>query len=553
LDEQKIKTYLLRRLPDYMIPRTFVNLEKLSLTENGKLDIKSLPLMQLENKDNYLAPRSKQETLICKAFANILGVPKVGIDDDFFSFGGNSIQAIRLSSVLQANFDIKVADIFNLRTPRKLAKGTVYGKNILSRKLGMVRRVYKKKQFNNEYIDVKSRQKLDVYTKSFENLHVDISLIKSINNVLLTGSTGYLGCNILNQLLSMTNYKIYLLIRTDSQSEGIERINKKYQFYFGETLNDVMGSRVFVFKADIEENYLGLSQEEYQDLTIKIDSVIHAAALAKHYGEYNKFYSTNVRATINLLEFTRLTKLKDFHHISTAGVLSYISISDRKKYECTENDTPHISEVSNNVYVQTKLQGEHEVIRFRDLGLHCNIYRVGNLAFMSEGCQVQENVEDNVFYNWLKCLFTISCSTEVINKVEISQTDLTAQAIVKVFDKQSLSNQTYHVFNPHLFDMSTAFKNNGVEILSMEMFTDLIIRHVKMGSYYDLIVKFLLRQGWLDWYKEQNIIFVKILQNRTQHILKELDFEWPLITNEIICNYLGTLKLNRRIDNKDKK
>jgi hypothetical protein len=59
---------------------------------------------------------------------------------------------------------------------------------------------------------------------------------------------------------------------------------------------------------------------------------------------------------------------------------------------------------------------------------------------MLENYLVQENVSDNAFYNWLKYLFIIKCSTEVINKVEISPNDLTAKVIIKILDKKYLSN-----------------------------------------------------------------------------------------------------------------
>jgi hypothetical protein len=117
-----------------------------------------------------------------------------------------------------------------------------------------------------------------------------------------------------------------------------------------------------------------------------------------------------------------------------------------------------------------------------------------------------------------------------------------AQAIVKIFDKKYLGSQTYHVFNPYLFDMVDVFKNNGVKILPIETFIDLIEKHIKEGNYHDLIVKFMLRQGWLDWDERQNVVFMNVLQNKTQHILKMLGFEWPQLVDETVCNYLNALK-----------
>ena len=547
LNEQEIESYLAKQLPSYMIPRVFIHLEKLPLTLSGKLDKKALPEPIFTNEDDYLLPRSKQEELICNAFANILNLKKIGINDDFFLLGGNSILAIKLASMLQSNFDIKVADIFEFRTPKKLARGSTFGKNFLQYKLEKVKAAYEKENNKDKNHDTKTQEELDDYISSFKKTSSNISLKKPIQNVLLSGATGYLGCNILNQLLTQTDYKIYLLIRANSQLEATEKVNKKYLFYFDRLLNDNLNSRIFIIKADIEEDFMGLSSSEYQHLTTTVDSVIHTAALVKHYGEYDKFYSANVKATHNLLEFTKLTKQKDFHYISTIGVLNYTPIMREIKSICTEDDLPIISETSSNIYVQTKLLGEHLVTKYQNLGLQCNIYRVGNLAFMSENYHVQENISDNAFYNWLKCIFAIKSSAEEINKVEMSQTDLTAQAIVKIFDKIYLNNQTYHIFNPHLFYITDVFKNSDIKMLPIEAFIDLIKQYIKNGSHHDLIVKFLLRQGWLDLGEIQIVAPMDILQDRTQHILKKLNFEWLPINSKVVYNYLDVLKLTGNI------
>ena len=112
LDEQKIRTHLFEHLPVYMIPSVFVYLQQLPLTRNGKLDKKALPQPEFEDKNSYVAPRDEQEKIVCKAFLDILDLKKVGINDDFFYFGGNSISAIKLVSRLHENFDITLADIF---------------------------------------------------------------------------------------------------------------------------------------------------------------------------------------------------------------------------------------------------------------------------------------------------------------------------------------------------------------------------------------------------------------------------------------------------------
>ena len=101
LDESLLLSYLDKTLPDYMIPSTFMHLEKLPLTVNGKLDRKALPDPEFGgDKDSYVAPRNEIEGKLCSIWEEVLGLPSgsVGIRDNFFRLGGNSILAIRLVS-----------------------------------------------------------------------------------------------------------------------------------------------------------------------------------------------------------------------------------------------------------------------------------------------------------------------------------------------------------------------------------------------------------------------------------------------------------------------
>ena len=125
IDEDKLLNYLNSKLPDYMVPTALVHLYELPVNINGKLDRKALPAPCLVNKDEYLAPRNDLEVKICHIWADILELDKdkLGIRDDFFRLGGNSILAIKLVSRLnkQLNSNISVSLIFKYNTIERLA------------------------------------------------------------------------------------------------------------------------------------------------------------------------------------------------------------------------------------------------------------------------------------------------------------------------------------------------------------------------------------------------------------------------------------------------
>lgn len=110
------------RLPDYMVPAHLVVLDEFPVTANGKVDRRALPALGDSRGRSFLAPRTPQERLLCDVFAKTLGVERVGVDDDFFALGGDSIVAVSVALALRPEgFKLRSQEIVSHRTPEKLA------------------------------------------------------------------------------------------------------------------------------------------------------------------------------------------------------------------------------------------------------------------------------------------------------------------------------------------------------------------------------------------------------------------------------------------------
>ncbi|MGH3754099.1 MAG: non-ribosomal peptide synthase/polyketide synthase, partial [Pseudonocardiaceae bacterium] len=120
----QLRSHLAQALPEYMIPAVFVVLEALPLGPTGKLDRRALPApdQAAEPVVAYVAPRSPTEHTLAEIWAEVLGVERVGVDDNFFESGGDSILSIQLvSRVRKAGFGLTSKDIFFHQTVAKLA------------------------------------------------------------------------------------------------------------------------------------------------------------------------------------------------------------------------------------------------------------------------------------------------------------------------------------------------------------------------------------------------------------------------------------------------
>ena len=281
MDIQELKKHLGKFMPTYMIPSYFVFMEKLPINANGKINRKELPepLREIKEDVPYVEPRDKTDKVLQTVFSEVLKLENIGIDNDFFAMGGDSLTVIQaLTKLYKYDLGISATDFYKYPTIRLLSNKI---KNNIQLEDDMQREPFA------VVPDFKLSEKLTN---------------REMKNVLVTGATGFLGSHIVKNLLDSTEAKVYCLVRGSSQAEARERFYKVFKFYFN---TQYCEDRIEIINGDITMEDLGVGSEMSYKLGRTIDNIIHTAALVKYYGDYKEFETINIAGVRNVMIFAK--------------------------------------------------------------------------------------------------------------------------------------------------------------------------------------------------------------------------------------------------------
>ena len=526
---RNLNTFLKEKLAEYAIPNYIIQLDKFPLTPNGKIDKEKLPTNFL-SKAEYIEPRDEFEQKLSDIFKKIFMIKKVGIDDNFFDLGGDSLTAIKFQiEALNQGLKITYADIFSKPTIRKLSED----KN---------KKIDYKVDTDYNFNEINKIISKNNISEIKENKNDN-----NIKNVLLIGSTGFLGIHILEQLILNKANKIYCIIREKSSVDPITRLKNYIEFYFGGKYSKLIGDKIIVIDGDITDKLLGQKTEEkYQELAQNVDCVIHTAAIVKHYGNLKKFKDTNIEGTENVANFCKKFN-KKLYYISTLSVSGNIlkNSINNETIDFKENQF-YIGQDLNNVYVYTKFEAEKRILEKIKNGLDACILRVGNITNRYSDGKFQINVSENAFLNRIKSIIKLGVVQEQLleHSLEFTPVDFCAKAIVKVV-KDNTKFTILHIFNHNfikiskIIDILNQLEEKIVPVNDDEFKKkiNLALKDKELKSQISGILTD------LDENKQLNLIN-DIIPNSdfTKIYLQTLGFKWPKIDEEYIKKYINYFK-----------
>lgn len=448
-----------------------------------------------ERKKDYVAPSTAEQKRLCDAMEQVLRISNVGIKDDFFERGGDSLSALEYATII----GVQAQDIYEFPTVEMLEEMLLNGSS-------------QEKKKEEEKVDVNS------LIRHNSNLFYEADP----QYVLLTGATGFLGAHILRELLRR-NLHVVCLVR------NIDKLKPTLKTYFPKEYEKFSYK---VVKGDIELDKFGLTESEYEILAKKIDMVFHVAANVHHAGHYEDFERSNVIGTQHVIDFCKAAGAV-LQHTSTASVNGAGTVAQSNSDAKFDEFCLDIGQnYEQNVYIHSKYKSEERVLLAREAGLKANIFRIGNLTWRKSDGMFQKNASDNGFLERFKGLLKIKMYSKELAEypIDFTPVDECAEAYVLLAMNHHVNN-IYNLYNPNVYNLDALCKKFMLsakrvprEVFEMSLKEQIADKGVMVLSFYNAIAS-----------ASKN---VPISNEYTTAELEKLGFRW----SKIGLSYLKFIK-----------
>ncbi|HUG34077.1 MAG TPA: amino acid adenylation domain-containing protein [Anaerolineales bacterium] len=470
-DINQLRAYLRTKLPEYMIPASFVILDAMPLTPNGKVDRKALPVLtqdQLATRAEYVPPRTEEERAIAAICAEVLNLERVGLYDNFFDLGGNSLIATRLIFQLQEHFQVRIplVRLFESPTMEGLAMAIADART--------------KPAMDDMYGVVTLDQlKSDVVLDNAIRASGNPTAHQPPKRILLSGATGFLGAYLLKGLLDKTDADVTCLVRAENAGVGLERLKKNLEYY--QLWDDTLTARIHILPGDLDRPRFGLTESEFEPLAEELDAIYHNGAMVNFVYPYHALKPVNVDSTHEILRLASSKKIKPVHFVSSVSV--FMKGDLRERGICYENANLDEVGVPFGGYGQSKWVAEGLVHAAAERGIPMTIFRPDNI--LGDRRTGILNTSD-MTYSLVQAIFKMGAVPDIEIMGSVVPVDFVSEAILHLSMQPASLGKTFH--------LSTVKQSNFIEIFRMVSEKGVPIRRLPFTEwktdYYNLAKQF---------------------------------------------------------------
>src|ERR1700726_406936 len=315
--------------------------------------------------------------------------------------------------------------------------------------------------------------------------------IPMLNQVLLTGGTGFIGPFIMKSLLEQTQAKIYVLVSSSDEKQGRQRLRAAMDSMgpCGAGMMEMFEARVIPVCGDLGQPKLGLMQDVWDYLASEIDTVFHNGATVNYLLNYDLMRNANVLGTNEVVRLAFEGRLKEFNYVSTTFVFGWAV-----KSVLYETDVNEDMELLDFGYSQTKWVAEQVVADARAQGLSVRIFRP---ALVSPSVTGGGNNFD-IAVRLVAFMVNHGIGVDALNQVSFVPADIVANNIVAISTTPGTENKTYHVVRDDyanmldITELITRSTGRQFEIFSIRDFVPELIRRCRKEDLLFPLLDFLV-------------------------------------------------------------
>jgi amino acid adenylation domain-containing protein/thioester reductase-like protein len=430
------------KLPAFMVPSAFVVLQALPLTNNGKVDREALPrvggrLVGSTGRmdESFQAPSTVTEERLAKLWADILGLERVGAQDNFFDLGGHSLLTTQVVVSIRElwGLALPLSALFEHPTVAGLAQ--VMDAALAAGQTQVVSEVAP--------VDLAREVTLDEAIQiQADSTRASVTTPSTAQAILITGASGFLGAYLVVELLRSSSAQLHCLVRADSRAQAHQRIQDNLGQYG--LWDEAWAPRIVAVPGDLARPLLGLSQSQFNELAERIDLMVHNGAWVNFTYPYQRLKATNVQGTQEVIRLAAQSRVKPLHFVSTASV--FPSTTD-PTLKALEGDALLEWQSLQGGYAQSKWVAEKIVMLAKQRGLPVSIYRPGTIT--GDGQRGACNTDDLIF-RMLKGCIQLGQAPDIEFMVGMVPVDYVSRAIVQLAHQQSVTGdaQAFHIVNP---------------------------------------------------------------------------------------------------------
>ena len=425
--ERQLRQCCKHHLPKWMMPSFFEFLERMPLTPSGKTDLQALSDIALSKTVNEACYQyaSKEEEEIARVMADILKLPAVAPNDDFFLCGGDSLDTIILISRLQQmGIAVTSEELHQTATPRLLAQMREPDASMCVHSSQL--------ESQWQYPTTPLSPWRGAGCEALSGVRRPLFLV--------TGATGFLGSHLLSEQLA-SGRRVLCLVRCSSAANGLERVTDAFR-RFGLDTQSLQG--VGIVAGNITLTRLGLSADDYKRLSEEVTDVLHCAATVNMLANYDALKKTNVTGTRRVLDFCMTGSRKKLHYASTLSV--FVS-TDRNYGAVFESDDLSVPTNIYGGYGQTKFVAEKMVLGVNPSCCDVFIYRYGLLCGDTvRGLSAPRDFL-GMFFRGAKVVGTLPYDKTDAMAVDITPIDQASRIVADIIDRDKPG--VYHIAAEH--------------------------------------------------------------------------------------------------------